>query len=59
MPSEGSSSRIIFGLAIIGLVIYALYGYRHSDLGKEHRGGGPRGGTSIPPEPPFHEGPQA
>jgi APA family basic amino acid/polyamine antiporter len=50
---------MFFGWAIVGLVIYALYGYRHSDLGKETRGGGPGAGPAIQPEPPFHEGPQA
>ena len=51
---------MFFGWAILGLVIYGLYGYRHSDLGKEQRnGGGPQGGAGIASEPSFHEGPQA
>jgi len=48
---------LFFGWAIVGLLVYRFYGYRHSDLG---RGGGSRGdGPRIDPEPPFHEGPQA
>lgn len=51
---------MFFGWAILGLVIYGLYGYHHSDLGKENRrSGGPQGGSGIEPEPTFHEGPQA
>jgi APA family basic amino acid/polyamine antiporter len=48
---------LFFGWAIIGLIVYRFYGYRHSDLGRGLTG--PRGGEVPPPEPPFHEGPQA
>ncbi len=47
---------MFFGWAIIGFIVYGLYGYRHSDLA---RGVNAAHGDTIPPEPPFHEGPQA
>jgi basic amino acid/polyamine antiporter, APA family len=48
---------MFFGWAIIGLVVYALYGYGHSDLGRGLKAA--KDGPKIDPEPPFHEGPQA
>jgi len=48
---------MFFGWALVGLVIYALYGYSHSDLGRGLKSA--ENGPKIDPEPPFHEGPQA
>ena len=45
------------GWAVLGFIVYALYGYRHSDLGRGLKAA--QGGPKIDPEPPFHEGPQA
>jgi len=43
--------------ALIGLVVYGLYGYKRSELARGMTSGS--GGETMPPEPPFHEGPQA
>ena len=48
---------LFFIWAIIGLVVYRFYGYKHSELGRGVTA--PRGGEVPEPEPPFHEGPQA
>ena len=53
----GFTIAMFLGWAVIGLIVYALYGYRHSDLARGITG--PEGGTTMEAEPKFHEGPQA
>lgn len=47
---------MFFGWALIGLVVYFLYGYRKSHMAP---GNIAPVGPTLPPEPTFHEGPQA
>ena len=47
---------MFFGWAVIGLVVYFAYGYRKSHMAP---GNVDAPGPKLPPEPTFHEGPQA
>jgi len=54
---SGYTLSMFFGWAILGIIVYRLYGYRHSELARGMRDA--ERGEVPPPEPPFHEGPQA
>ena len=54
---SGYTLSMFFGWAVLGIIIYRLYGYRHSELARDIRDA--KAGEVPPPEPPFHEGPQA
>jgi APA family basic amino acid/polyamine antiporter len=50
---------LFFGWAFIGFLIYALYGYRKSELAPGSAAHKAAAAAKLEPEPSFHEGPQA
>ena len=50
---------LFFGWAILGFLVYALYGYRKSELAPGSVAHKAAADARLEPEPTFHEGPQA
>jgi basic amino acid/polyamine antiporter, APA family len=50
---------LFFGWAFLGFLIYALYGYRKSELAPGSKAHTAAAAAKLEPEPSFHEGPQA
>ena len=50
---------LFFGWAILGFLVYALYGYRKSELAPGSVAHKAAADARLEPEPKFHEGPQA
>lgn len=50
---------LFFGWAVIGAFVYALYGYRKSELAPGSVAHKAAADAKLEPEPSFHEGPQA
>ena len=50
---------LFFGWAILGFLVYALYGYRKSELAPGSKAHTAAAAAKLEPEPSFHEGPQA
>ena len=49
---------LFFGWAILGFLVYALYGYRKSELAPGSKAHKLAADAKLEPEPSFHEGPQ-
>ena len=50
---------LFFGWAVLGFLIYALYGYRKSELAPGSKAHAAAAAAKLEAEPSFHEGPQA
>ena len=50
---------LFFGWAILGFLVYALYGYRKSELAPGSKAHKLAADAKLEPEPSFHEGPQS
>ena len=50
---------LFFSWAFIGFLVYALYGYRKSELAPGSTAHASAAQAKLEPEPDFHEGPQA
>ena len=50
---------LFFGWAILGFLIYVLYGYRKSELAPGSKAHAAAAAAKLEAEPSFHEGPQA
>ena len=50
---------LFFGWAVLGFLVYALYGYRKSELAPGSKAHREAAAAKLEAEPSFHEGPQA